>query len=138
MAEYKKPLPAPDHDTITFWEGCKRHELLLQKCDTCSSYRYPPRSICPECFSVESTWDKVSGKGEVYTYTVARIPLNPAWEQDIPYTIGIILLDEGVKMVSNIVDCKPEDITIGMKVEVVFDDVTEKFSLPKFKPVHQS
>lgn len=136
MAEYKKPLPVPNSDNIKFWEGCKKHELLVQKCKDCDSYRYPPRSICPKCFSVESTWDKVNGKGEVYTFTVARVPLNPAWELDIPYTIGVIQLDEGVRMVSNIVDCKPEDIKIGMKVEVIFDDVTDNISLPKFKPIN--
>jgi hypothetical protein len=134
MAEYKKPIPVPNSDSEKFWEGCKKHELLLQKCDHCSSYRYPPRSICPNCFSVETTWDKVSGKGEVYTYTIARVPLNPAWEPDIPYTLAVVLLDEGVKMVTNIVDCQPEDVKIGMKVEVVFDDVTEDITLLKFRP----
>ena len=84
MAEYKKPLPVPDNDTKEFWEGCKRHELLIQKCNKCSTYRYPPRSICPNCFSEDSIWEKVSGKGQVYTFTVARVPLGPIWEPDIP------------------------------------------------------
>jgi len=135
VPEYKKPLPVLDSDTAKFWEGCKRHELLMQRCDQCKSYRYPPRSICPKCFSLNARWDKVSGRGEVYTFTVARVPLSPEWVPDIPYVIGVIQLNEGVRIVSNIVGCKIEDIKIGMTVEVSFDDVTDKITLPKFKPV---
>jgi uncharacterized OB-fold protein len=135
VVEYKKPLPIPDSDSEEFWEGCKRHELLIQRCEQCNSYRYPPRSICPKCFSMNTKWEKASGRGEVYTFSVVRVPPAPEWEPDIPYTIGVIQLDEGVRMVSNIVGCRPEDIQIGMKVEVVFDDVTDKSTIPKFKPV---
>ena len=94
----------------------------------------PPSPICPQCFSMNTEWEKSSGKGEVYTFSVVRVPLAPEWEPDIPYVIGVIQLDEGVRMVSNIVRCKPEDVKIGIKVEVVFDDVTDKITLPKFKP----
>ena len=135
MVEYRKPLPILDSDGRKFWEGCQRHELLLQRCEQGFSYRYPPRPICPHCLFMNAKWEEASGKGEVYTFAVARIPLSPEWEPDIPYTIGVIQLDEGVRMVSNIIDCMLEDIVIGMKVEVVFDDVTDKITLPKFKPV---
>jgi uncharacterized OB-fold protein len=135
VVEYRKPLPVPDTGTKEFWEGCQRHELLIQRCEECHSYRYPPSPVCPRCFSMNAKWDKVSGKVEVYTFSVVRVPLGRDWESDIPYTIGVIQLDEGVRMVSNIVDCKPEDIKIGMKVEVTFDDVTDQITLPKFKPV---
>ena len=135
MVEYTKPLPVPDGDTKEFWEGCQRHELLLQRCEQCNSYRYPPRPICPDCFSMDTKWEKASGKGEVYTFIVVRRALGPAWEPDVPYTTAIIMLDEGVRMVSNVIDCKPEDVKIGMKVGVVFDDVTDDITLPKFKPV---
>lgn len=135
MTEYNRPLPIPDSESLEFWEGCKKHELLIQKCDDCHNYRYPPRPICPHCFSTDTKWDKVSGKGEVYTFTVARVPAAPEWEPVIPYVIGIIRLDEGVKVMSNIVGCRPEDISIGMKVEVIFDDVTDEVTLPKFRPI---
>ncbi len=135
MVEYNKPLPILDSNSSEFWEGCKRHELLIQRCEQCNSYRFPPRPICPNCLSMDTTLDKMSGKGEVYTFSVARMPLRPQWEPDIPYTIGVIQLDEGVRMVSNIIGCQPEDVKIGMKVEVTFDDVTDNIALPKFKPV---
>jgi uncharacterized OB-fold protein len=135
MPEYKKPLPIPNPDTSEFWGSCKKHQLLVQRCDSCHSYRYPPGPICPKCLSLDATWTKISGRGEVYTFCIARVPLRPGFEPDIPYTVGVIDLEEGVRMVSNIVDCRPEDIKIGMKVMVTFDDVTDEITLPKFRPV---
>jgi uncharacterized OB-fold protein len=134
MDEYKKPLPILDADSKEFWEGCHRHELLLQKCADCNSFYFQPGPICPQCFSTNVKWEKVSGKGTVYTYTVVRRALSPDWEDVVPYTVGVIELAEGPRMVSNIVDCSPEDIKIGMPVQVTFDDITENASLPKFKP----
>ncbi len=135
MAEYKKPLPLPNSDTKEFWDGAKRHELLLQKCSQCGNYRYPPSPICPNCFSQDFKWEKASGKGEIYTYTVVRVPLSPEWEPYVPYVLATIKLDEGVRMVATVVDCKPEDVKIGMQVQVVFNDATERFTIPEFKPV---
>ncbi len=135
MAEYKKPLPSPDSDTKDFWEGAKRHELLLQKCSACGSYRFPPSPMCPNCFSMDFKWEKVSGKGEVYTFTIVRVAVRPEWASDVPYVLATIKLDEGVRMVSKVVGCKPEDVKIVMKVQLVFDDVTEQFTIPDFKPV---
>lgn len=135
MAEYKKPLPLPNSDTKEFWDGAKRHELLLQQCSKCSNYRYPPSPICPNCFSMDFKWEKTAGKGEVYTYTIVRVPLSPEWEPYVPYVLATIKLDEGVRMVATVVDCKPEDVKIGMKVRVVFNDATEQFTIPEFKPV---
>jgi uncharacterized OB-fold protein len=130
--EYKKPLPFPDTDTQEFWDGTKRRELLVQKCNN-GHLRYPPRPICPECFSQESKWEKMSGKGEVYTFIIVRVSPRPDWE--VPYVLAVIKLNEGPRMVSNVIGIKPEDVKIGMKVEVVYEDVTEQFTLPKFKPV---
>lgn len=138
MPEYKKPLPILDSDSVLFWEACKRHELLIQQCEECGSYRYPPRPICPNCFSLKARWNTSSGRGEVYTFTVARVPLTPEWAPDVPYVVGVIQLDEGIRIVSNVVGCKPEDITIGMPVDVTFDDVTDTITLPRFKPAREN
>ena len=136
MIEYKKPLPSPDGDTKEFWDGAKKHELLVQKCSQCDSYRYPPSPICPECFSSNLKWEKVSGKGEVYSFTIVRVAVRPEWKSDVPYVLAAIRLDEGVTMVSDIIDCAVDDVKVGMRVRVAFDDVTEQFTLPKFKPVY--
>lgn len=135
MKEYKKLLPALTPDSKTYWEGCKRHELLIQRCKECGKYRFEPRIICPNCTSMDTEWTKAGGKGKVWSFGVCHQLYDPAWKEDIPYVIGVIELEEGVKMVSNIIDCKPEDVKIGMKVEVIFEDVTEEITLPKFRLV---
>jgi len=133
MADYSKPLPHMTQETREFWEGCKRHELLIQRCKDCGTYRHYPRPMCPNCGSWNVEWIKVSGEGKVYTYIVAHRPFHPAFFGDVPYAVVIVELEEGVRMVSNLVDCKPQDIYIGMPVEVAFDDVTEEVTLPRFR-----
>lgn len=133
MADYNKPLPQITPETREFWQGCKRHELLIQRCKDCGTYRHYPRPMCPKCSSWNVEWAKVSGKGKVYTWIVAVQPFHPGFFSDVPYAVVIVELEEGVRVVSNIVDCKPEDIYIGMPVEVIFDDVTEEVTLPRFK-----
>jgi len=134
MADYKRPLPIPNQDTKEFWDGCKNHELRIQKCLNCSRYRFEPSFICPWCMSLNTEWVKVSGKGSVYSFVVYRQPSEPAFADMVPYVVALIELEGiGVRMISNIIDCQPEEVKIGMKVEVVFDDVTEKVTLPKFR-----
>lgn len=143
MTKYDKPLPVIRHDTKEFWEGCKRHELLIQKCGDCGTYRHPPRPMCHNCNSLNTEWVKVGGKGIVYSYIVVHggeFWVTPAgFEKDVPYAVVLIELPDAgrVRMVSNILECKPKDIKIGTPVEVVFDDVTKEITLPKFKPSKQ-
>ncbi|RLC72401.1 MAG: hypothetical protein DRI26_03045 [Chloroflexi bacterium] len=134
MMQYSKPLPVITAETREFWQGCKRHELVFQRCKDCGTYRHYPRPMCPSCGSWNVEWAKVSGKGKVYTYIIAHQPFHPAFVNDVPYAVVVVELEEGVRLVSNIVDCKPEDIYIGMPVEVIFDDVTEEVTLPRFRP----
>ena len=79
-------------------------------------------------------WTRVSGKGQVFTFVVYHMPYHPAWKDSIPYNVAWIKLDEGPLLMSNVVECGNEDLYIGMPVEVVFDDVTEEVTLPKFRP----
>jgi uncharacterized protein len=135
VAEYKKPTPIADADSKEFWDGCHRHEFQMQKCDQCNKYYFPTGPICPHCFSTNFKWEKLSGKAEVYSFVIVRRSPGPDWDADVPYVMADIQLAEGPRMISNVIGCKPEDVKIGMKVEVTFDDVTETVSLPKFKPV---
>jgi uncharacterized protein len=135
VVEYKKPLPITDIDSQKYWDACHRHELQLQKCQDCNKFYFPPAPVCPKCFSTNVNWEKISGKGTVFTFTVVHRPPSPDMEAYVPYVISVIELDEGPKMVSNIVGCKYSDVKIGMKVEVFFEDVAETISLPMFKPV---
>ena len=93
MAEYRKPLPMADADSKEFWDGCKRHELLLQKCDACHKYYFPPGPVCPHCFSTRVTWTKASGKGSVYTYTNVRRALGPDSLPDLEPPGPTVLID---------------------------------------------
>ena len=90
--------------------------------------------MCLNCLNTTSEWVKLSGKGQVYSFIVVHRRYHPAFAKEIPYTVAIIETEEGVRMLSNIIECKPEEVKIGMPVQVVFDDVSPEFSLPKFKP----
>lgn len=130
-------LPVPDHESIEFWEGCKRHELLIRRCTNCKTFRYPPDPGCYNCGSLEGEWVNIRGQGVVYTYTIVTHPTHPATKDKVPYNVIVVELPEAgnIHMVSNLVGCNNEDIYIGMPVEVVFEDVTDEVTLPKFKPL---
>ena len=134
MVSYEKPLPDPTPDTKPFWDYCKKHELRMQKCAQCGYIRYPPSIVCPKCQSMEAEWIKLNGKGKLYSFVVFQYVYNQAFAKDIPYVVASIELEEGPRIMSNITDCKLEDIKVNMPVEVYFEDITDEFALPKFKP----
>ena len=136
MPEYTGPIPVPTPETRTFWEAARRHELVLQRCQTCGRYVFYPRAACPHCLGAELVWEPVSGRGRVHTFTVVHrglkgFPLGP------PYVIAIVELDEGPRLMTNLVDVEPDPakIEIGMRVAVVFEDVSEAIALPRFRPL---
>lgn len=133
MAEL--PLPVPDDDTAPFWEYCRGGELRVQRCSSCEQYRHPPRLMCGRCGSLEYEWALVSGRGTVYSYIVTHQPIHPALQGRVPFATVLVELDEGVRMTSNVVDCPPEEIAIGMLVEVEFEQLNEEITLPKFRRV---
>ena len=133
---YEKPIPEITDLTKPFWEAAKRNELVLQNCKTCRKYQWYPRYSCINCGSRNFEWKKVSGRGTVYSYTIIRqvVANSPAFQKDIPFVVALVDLEEGVRMYSSIVGCKPEEVHIGMSVEVAFAQVTNEVSLPEFKP----
>jgi len=135
MNNYKKPLPQATPWSKPFWEGCRKHELLIQKCQDCQKYIFYPKMFCPNCLSSNLKWVKSSGKGKVYSYMVVYSYQPTEFEKDLPYVVAIVELEEGVRLMSNIVKCPPESVKCDMRVGVLFEDVTEKVTLPKFKPI---
>jgi uncharacterized protein len=133
MPGYQKPLPAIHPETQPFWEGLRRHEILIPRCQKCDKFFFYPRSICPYCLSDEIEWVKVSGRGKIYSFTVSYRPGHPAFVPDIPYNIAVIELEEGVRMMTNIVGNGNEDLRVDLPVEAVFDDVIPQITLLKFK-----
>lgn len=134
--DYKKPLPRPGNAELTkpFWDAAKRRQLVLQRCKTCSNLFFYPREVCPRCLSPELEWVPVSGKGRVYSYTVVHQPQHTGFQQDVPYIFALIQLEEGPRMVSNLVECPIDKVKVDMPVVAVFDAVTPAVTLVKFRP----
>jgi uncharacterized OB-fold protein len=134
VPEIKKQLPLITAANKAFWGAAKKHELVVNKCLNCGAL-YSNVTECSACDNPRMGWIKVSGKGEVFTFCIYHQAFHPAWKDDIPYNVAYVKLDEGPLLMSNIVDCANKDIYIGMPVAVVFEDLTEEITLPKFKPV---
>ncbi len=107
---------------------------ICQKCRDCGAIRYYPRAQCPECLSPRTEWVRASGRGKVYTFTTTWQNQAAGFRDSLPYVMAYVELDEGPKMLTNIIDCGPEQVKIGMPVEVVYEDVTAEVTLAKFRP----
>lgn len=132
-APVAKPLPAISDFNRPFWEAAKRHELALQRCSDCGKTWAPNGPVCPHCFSDRYTWEKLSGRGKIATWVVFHKLYHPAFAADIPYSVAFIELEEGPRIISNVVGVANEEMKIGMPVEVVFEDVNAEVSIPKFR-----
>jgi uncharacterized OB-fold protein/acyl dehydratase len=131
-ARPRRPRPALTQDNAFWFEGARQHRLLIQRCTSCGTLRHPPRPMCSECRSYE--WDVVdaSGRGKVYSFVVNHYPQVPAF--DYPLAVGLIDLEEGTRLVANVIGLEPTDIRIGMPVEVEWVDHDPDLSLPAFRP----
>jgi len=132
--QYQKPTPEINDENRAFWEGCRQGELRVQKCSNCGHIRHLSPA-CPQCLKAEHEWIAASGRGTVYSWIVVHQRYNRAFEEDLPYNVTIVELDEGPRMVTSLVDVENQDIKAGTLVEVVFDRVTEEITLPKFKRI---
>jgi uncharacterized OB-fold protein len=132
MSEW--PLPRINEESRGFWEACRRHELVLQRCRACGAFRYHARALCPSCLSSETEWVRASGRGEVYTFTITFQNQASPFAGRLPYVLAYVLLEEGVQMLTNLVGVEPGEVAIGMPVEVAFEDLNEEIALPVFRP----
>ena len=135
MDEYAKPLPNMSDGTRPYWEACKEHRLVLPKCRSCGEIYFFPNGFCPHCLSEDIEWIEATGKGKIHAYSVVERPPSPQFSEDVPYVVAMIELEEGPRMMSNVLEMSHEDIRIDMPVEVVFEDVTESVTIPQFRPV---
>ncbi len=126
------PPPVPSEENQPFWDALKRGELVLQECSACGALAHPPRAMCADCGSFERGWRWASGRGTVYSYVVTHQAIHPAFQGHTPFATVLVQLEEGPRMVSNLVDVAPEEIEIGMAVEVVFHSLDE-VTLPLFR-----
>jgi uncharacterized OB-fold protein len=129
-----KPLPDITDETRPFWESAKAHALALQRCTACGQFRYPPAPSCPRCPDDGVEWTPVSGRATVYSFVIMHQVYHPAFRNDVPYNVAAIEFEEGPRMYSNVVDCANDALHVGMPVKLVYDDVTDEITLPKFRP----
>jgi uncharacterized OB-fold protein len=117
-----------------FWEAAAEGVLSVQKCEDCRELRYPPALRCPNCLSAKWTWQPLSGRGEVLSYVVIHQKYNAAWADRVPYNVAIIELEEGPRMISNMLPLSGGDVEVGMPVQVVFED-EDGVVIPRFAPI---
>ncbi len=121
------PAPAINVETQHFWDAAADGKLLVKKCNDCGENHYYPRTICPHCFSDKTEWLETSGKGKIYSYSVMR-------RSPVPYAIAYVTLEEGVTIMTNLVECDFDALAIGQDVKVAFRKTAEGHSLPVFTP----
>ena len=130
----QRHLPRPTPETLHFWDGTRSGELRLQKCDDCGAVYFPPRPFCPECSSRNVSVFAASGRATLYSYVISNIPA-PGLEP--PFSVAVVTLEEGPRLMTNIVGCDqtPEALTLDMPLEVTFEAQSDEITLPFFKPV---
>ena len=127
-------MPVPDPDTEPYWEGVRRRELRLPRCGSCGTLWFPPSASCPACSAFDHEWISVAGTGEIVTYTVVHRAPGPAFAARTPYVVAIIHLAEGPRLLTNVVECSPGEVSRGMPVEVTFEEIAPDAVVPQFRP----
>lgn len=117
-----------------FWEATKAKRLVLQRCGDCKKFVFYPREFCPHCFGESLSWEEASGEGSIYAISVMHKPGNPLMAGEVPYAVALVELKEGVRMLTNLVGCKPGDGQVGMKVRITWEALPDGRNLPQFEP----
>jgi uncharacterized OB-fold protein len=126
-------LPIADPDTAPFWEACREHRLVAQRCDDCGAFRFPPSPICDRCRSWNARWSPLPLPGRLYSWIVARHAVVPEFAAELPYVVAIVEFAPGVRVPGRL-RCASEDVVPDMSLDVVFNDVADGISLPEFVP----
>jgi hypothetical protein len=129
------PLPQPTQDNEEFYQAARRGELRFQRCDDCGTWRHYPRPACPQCLSRRFHWERASGRGRIYSWTIVRGPTLPAFQDELPYNVVDVLLEEGIHFQSQILDCPPEEIRADLPVQAVFVPASDDITLVKFRRI---
>ena len=132
--ELAHPAPVADEETKAYWEGAGRGELVLQRCGDCGEVQHRPRAMCVACFSDTIEHFVASGRGEVFTFTITRQNQVPGFREACPYVLAYVELEEGPRLLTNVVGCSPEDVRIGLRVRVDFAESERGLGVPRFCP----
>ncbi|WP_433521503.1 Zn-ribbon domain-containing OB-fold protein [Nocardia pseudovaccinii] len=131
-----KPVPVTDHTSRPFWDACREHRLVVQRCNNCRRWRWTPSPVCPGCQSWSAEWEQVPGTGRVASFVVLHRAFHAAFTGDVPYVVAHVRLDgcdNRAVMISNLVDCPVEVVSVDMEVEVLFED-RDEVTVPLFRP----
>jgi uncharacterized OB-fold protein len=129
-----RALPGPDHASRHYWQSAAEGKLVLQRCVDCGVFQFYPRALCASCAG-ETEWVEATGRGTLYTFTIIRQNRSEAFAGLSPYAVGIVELDEGVRMMSNIVECDLDRLEVGMALEVLLLKAADDVGLPFWRPV---
>jgi uncharacterized protein len=127
-------IPTIEDESRPFWDAAREGRFLLRRCDDCSTVHHYPRPFCPSCWSENVSWVEASGRGTLYTYSTVFVNDLPPFNERIPYVAAAVDLEEGPRVMTNIIDCDPADLRVGMAVKVVYTVVTEELTAPMFTP----
>jgi uncharacterized OB-fold protein len=130
-----KPMPRPSPESLPFWEGAKAKRLMLPRCNSCGQFWFPPSQRCHHCLAADLEWKAAVGTGRIYSFVVYHRVYHSAFEGEVPYVVAIVELDEGPRLLTNIVDTPPEDVRCDARVRAVFEDMGSGVTIPKFEIV---
>jgi uncharacterized OB-fold protein len=130
------PTPEPDGDDHPFWDACRERRLCFQVCRQCGQARHPPTPVCARCLSFDAVWRESAGKGTIYSYTIIHHASHPAVRDHLPYAVALVEFDDtpGVRLVTNITGCPPDQLQIGQAVVLWWDALADGLWLPRFSP----
>jgi len=126
-----KPVPKPTSDSARFWDGCNHEQVLLQKCHACSRAQFYPRPFCVHCGSDQLDWIEAGGGGSIHSFTIVHKPANRAFDADVPFIIALIDLDEGVRMMLNVIGEDRLATTVGRRIRIGFEQRGTAQKLPQ-------
>ncbi len=134
------PVPVAGPDDGPFWEACRKRELRIQCCADCGTFRHPPVPVCYHCRSQNTDWKQVSGDGEVFSYTIATHPTHPAVKSMASYNVAVVMLDGAgdVRLISNVMEIADENLSIGMRVKLCWDQLSDGQLVPRFVPAQEN
>jgi uncharacterized OB-fold protein len=131
---WDRPLPEMSPETLPFWEATKEGKFLIQQCGDCEKFQYHYRGFCCHCWSSNINDYPIEGTGTVWTFTVVEINRSPGFRERLPYVVALIELPQGIKVLSNVINCDVDEVEIGMPVKLTFEDATDDFKIPMFEP----
>ena len=134
MTAMRFDLPQPDLETQPFWDAAKDGRLLIKRCTDCGKFHFYPRPFCPHCWSESVEWVEASGRATLYTWSVVMRNDLPPFPERVPYVAAVVDLAEGPRMMTNVVDCDHDALTIGMELEAVFHPTSEDVTIVQFRP----